>query len=76
MARMKQRGPSAFTVTDGYGDVLSDLAHFETHNEARDFVSAEGLDQWEIWQGDHIVDDWTCYGTDLPLEPDVDSAVL
>lgn len=63
MARMKQRGPSAFTVVDTTAD--KELSHFSTLEEAQACVAAtSSLDEWEIWQGDHIVDWSVAIGQD------------
>lgn len=58
--RAKQRGPSAFTVVAvdlTNGDNCVELGHFWTKEAARSCVSDNGLTEWEIWQGDHIVEE-------------------
>lgn len=58
--RAKMRGPSAFTVVAvdlHNGDNCVELGHFWTKEAARVCVSTNGLTEWEIWQGDHIVEE-------------------
>jgi hypothetical protein len=58
MARMKMRGPSAFTViaVDVPKGRDIECGNFETLEEARGCVEFDRLRSWEIWQGDHIVE--------------------
>jgi hypothetical protein len=51
-----QRGPSNYEVIEVLADG-STWSHgvYWTLDEARGCVLFDGLSEWEIWQGDHIV---------------------
>ena len=58
-------GPSSFAVfgfialpsTDVRSAGMPLIETFKTLDEARARVIADGLTHWEIWQGDHIVEE-------------------
>lgn len=54
------RGPSVFTVVSvdlRNGDNSVECGHFDSIDEARGCVEYDGLTEWEIWRGDHIVEE-------------------